>query len=454
MVLNQKRWRYYYWIFTEFAKKNIRLILLSFLLSIVFIVSIISFSPFLVHYTTSTKDIIGIVGNYEADKIPESILSKISNGLMFVNEKGEMIPVLASRWEQSNDGKTYRFFLKKNIYWNDNRAFTAQGIQYKFKDVAVKVANDYEIEFNLQKSLPIFPTYLTAPIIAYPFNGVAGLYKVDRYKLQYGIVKELYLSPNKNNLPFVVYKFYENEAKMVNAYKLGEINQMVVSKKSIADFFVSWKNSKIEKNVDYSRLLTLFFNMSNDFLKQKDHRKAIANAIDRSGFADEGVEAQGPIPPLSWAYNQNLKKIPYDTELSEKVIKKSYDATQSGTLQIDTYYDYLPIAENLKKQLEKVGLQVKVNSLSFSQPEKFDMLLAYWKVPLDPDQYYFWHSTQKQGNIINYRNIKIDKLLEDGRNAASVDERQRIYNDFQRTLLDDMPSYFIFYPYIYTIKRK
>lgn len=44
---------------------------------------------------------------------------------------------------------------------------------------------------------------------------------------------------------------------MINAYKLGQINQMTYQK-SIADVFLQWKNTKVEKVVDYSNLLTLF----------------------------------------------------------------------------------------------------------------------------------------------------------------------------------------------------
>ena len=55
------------------------------------------------------------------------------------------------------------------------------------------------------------------------------------------------------------------------------------------------------------------------------------------------------------------------------------------------------------------------------------MFLAYLKVPIDPDQYYFWHSTQTQSNIGNYNNVKVDKLLEDGRSTVDIEEREKIY---------------------------
>ncbi len=71
----------------------------------------------------------------------------------------------------------------------------------------------------------------------------------------------------------LTYKFYENETQLLTAYKKGEITNMTVTKKSIAQTFDNWKNTKVEKIVDYSRLLTIFFNMDNPYLKEKVIRK-------------------------------------------------------------------------------------------------------------------------------------------------------------------------------------
>jgi peptide/nickel transport system substrate-binding protein len=82
------------------------------------------------------------------------------------------------------------------------------------------------------------------------------------------------------------------------------------------------------------------------------------------------------------------------------------------------------------------------------------MLLTVWSPPPDPDQYYFWHSTQEVGNITHYKNVRIDKLLEDGRKTLNINERKKIYKDFQRIIMDDHPALFIYYPYSYTIEKK
>lgn len=455
MLSNNKQFRYYYWLITAFFKKNAKIILISFTASIILVIGVISVFPYFVRYTTTKREVIGIVGSFTTADLPDEIVSKISNGLVVIDPNGDVKPVLADRWTVADNGKTYRLYLKKSIFWNDSKPFKASEINYEFKDVESNVLSDDIIEFKLKKALPIFPTYLSKSIIRAPLIGVAGLYKVDHIKSKYDAIQEISLSPNKEGLPYFTYKFYSDEAKLVNAYKLSEINQFRINKKSIADMFRSWNNTEVTESVDYGLLLTLFINMKNDKLREaKELREAIAMSIDRSKFQENGVEAIGPIPPISWGYNPNLKPVPLNQDLAKKMVNRTKDASDEAAIELSASYEYTNIAQALREDFSTVGLDVRLKTIGFSDTEDYDLLLAYWKVPLDPDQYYFWHSTQTQGNVTNYKNVKIDKLLEDGRNVSGVQPRRDAYLQFQRIIQDDIPAVFLYYPYTYSVKRK
>ena len=88
--------RYYYWLLVVFLKKYLRIISISFLLSLIMIISLISFSPYIQTLFLTKKDIIGMIGEYDYNNLPEEIINKISNGLLFINEKGEYISAIAS----------------------------------------------------------------------------------------------------------------------------------------------------------------------------------------------------------------------------------------------------------------------------------------------------------------------------------------------------------------------
>lgn len=395
-----------------------------------------------------------MIGEYDYNTLPEEIINKISNGLLFINEKGEYISAIASSWEVTNEGKEYRFHIRDGLIWSNGKQFSAEDINYNFMDIKTKIIDDKTIYFILNKPLPIFPTYLKKPITLFPLIGVAGLYKVDRIKSRYGYIRELSLSPNKKELPIIIYKFYRSESEMINAFKTGEINEIKISKKNIADLFIKWKNSTVSKTVDYARLLTLYFNLDNKLFQEKEIRQAIAMSIDREKFNEFGEMALGPISPLSWAYNPELKTPLFDKTGAKKIINKAIDASTSAQLNFYTYYDYLNNADQIVSSLKDVGLSPNLKLIASEQPSTFDFLLAYWNVPVDPDQYFYWHSTQIQGNFGGYKNVKIDKLLEDGRNTSSVAERKKHYLEFQKNIVDDPPAIFFYFPYVYTIKRK
>ena len=89
-----------------------------------------------------------------------------------------------------------------------------------------------------------------------------------------------------------------------------------------------------------------------------------------------------------------------------------------------------------------------------SVPTDYQALLVAQEIPPDPDQYPMWHSTQKETNITGYANPKIDKLLEDARKETDLENREVIYYDFQRYLVEEAPAIFLFHPVTYTVTRK
>ena len=311
------------------------------------------------------------------------------------------------------------------------------------------------LRFKLKKPLAIFPNFLPKPIIKLPVTGVAGLYKVGRLKLVEGNVSLLQLTPNQDGLPVLIYKFYDTDSKLIQAYKLGEIRQMSTNKSSIADIFKEWQNTKIETVVDYSKVMALFYNFKDPLLKEeKDLRHAIAEAIDRSSFSTFGELSTGPLPPSSWAYSKDVKDFKYNPNVASKIVQKYIQASGAAELKISTYFDNLAVADEMKLNLQDVGFNASVEVLAGDLPINYQLFVAQLSLGNDPDQYYFWHSKQTKGNITSYKNVRIDKLIEDGRDSYAISKRKELYSDFQRILVDDMPAFFLYHPYIYTISRK
>lgn len=444
--------RLYWWLLITFVKKNFKVLILSILSSFLLIIFLVNSLPIINDILFRHREKIGVVGTYTLDNLPEEIVSLISNPLITIDEKGELQPVLANTWEVKENNRIYTYHLKPNLLWNDGSPIKAEEIKLNLGGVKVKYIDDRTIQFELDKSLSVFPIYLTKPLLKNKTIGAAGRYNLQNIKKdKRGKIEIIRLIPNKKELPYRTYRFYNSEEDLITAYKKGEINIIKTTKKNLADQFINWKNTKIESDVNYAQILTIFFNNDNPLLATKEIRKALAYATPK--FDDLGVAAKSPVPPYSWGYDDTIRSYPFNLDQAQALIDRNTDASSSGELNISTFYDYINVAEEIKNNYESLGLKINLQVLSYV-PDDFDILVTMWNPPADPDQYIYWHSTQKPTNITKYRNVKVDKLLEDGRKIMKTSERQPIYSQFQEIIVDEVPAHFVYYPYVYTISRK
>lgn len=59
--------------------------------------------------------------------------TKIFNGLIRFDEKLNIIPDIAERWEVSGGGRSYIFYLKKGVRFSNGREVTADDFKYSFE---------------------------------------------------------------------------------------------------------------------------------------------------------------------------------------------------------------------------------------------------------------------------------------------------------------------------------
>ena len=64
-----------------------------------------------------------------ADGVSDIIVHLVFDGLVDYDEKSQIVPVLAQRWEVANGGKTYRFFLREGVRFHDGEELTADDVK-------------------------------------------------------------------------------------------------------------------------------------------------------------------------------------------------------------------------------------------------------------------------------------------------------------------------------------
>ncbi len=390
---------------------------------------------------------IGIVGKYTEKTLPLSIKNQLSFGLTALTPSGEATPSLAEKWEVDPNGLTFTFHFYPDLIWHDETKFKASDVRYNFKDAVITPVDDVTLKISLKEPYAPLPVLVSNPILKENLVGL-GIYKVIKLTYSDDWISELTLQALKNGQPNIVYKFYPSTDDAILAFKRGEIDEL--EKISNPGDLANWKTVNIKEITLYDKYIGVFFNFRNSLFKEKEIRQALAYAIpDFENYE----KVYSPISSLSWAYSSKVRLYEYDPETAKKILSKSPLASASSQITISTYASLLPVAEKVAEAWKKVGVSVKTK-VENSLPADYDVLVASQPIPADPDQYQYWQSTQDNTNITHYSNLKIDKLLEDGRKTYDKEKRAKIYADFQRYLVDDCPVIFLYYPKVYNVERK
>ncbi|HCC84524.1 MAG TPA: hypothetical protein DEP87_02485 [Candidatus Pacebacteria bacterium] len=470
--------RKFYWYTVAYTKKHGWVFLASLIFAIALFAGLVPvLSQILVR---KPREYIGIVGQYSLSNLPPEIKKTLSVGLTKLEDDGAVKPLLAERWVVEDDNKRYRFVLKKKITWQDGKELEPTDIKYNFSDVET-LTTPNDVIFKLPDVFAPFPSIVSEPIfrlstekqwwfLERPTLIGIGEYRIVDYTLKGNWLNELVVDgPDKR----LIYRFYLTEDDVVLAFKRGEVD--VLANLATLRDIATWKTTTTKKKLQTDRYLAVFFNTAQPNLT-KNVRQALAYALE---LPENEARATGPINPQSWAYLAGGKVYDYDLARATERLLDS-PPSEPLNLELTTTSIFADQAETYRQQWEKLGqqafeacqqkktakdkvaenwicenLQIKITLkiTNFPDTGNYQLLLMGQQSPVDPDQYFLWHSSQST-NFTHYKNTRIDSLLEKGRQTLDQTERQTIYQEFQQFLLEDPPAIFLEHLYTYEVRRK
>ncbi|KUK79374.1 MAG: Peptide/nickel ABC transporter, substrate-binding protein [Microgenomates bacterium 39_7] len=466
-----------YWYLTAYVKKHGLTVVIS-VIGAILVFSLLM--PFFIQKINIKKRVyIGIVGEYNLQNLPKEIKNNLSMGLTKVDIEDQSIkPLLAERWVTENEGHTYRFPLKKDLFWQDGLELTPETINYNLRDVEV-ITTPNDIIFKLPDTFAPFPAIVSEPIfrqvlerhfLFFKRPNIVGVgpYRISSYKQKGNRLQEIILDGPEDRL---VYRFYLTENDALTGFKKGEVD--VLREIRQPEQLTHWddRNITLERVVNYDQYLAIFFN-HNDPIITRNLKQALYYSLEKPKGDERAVS---PISPRSWAYLAGGKDYAKDWDRAVERILSGLP-NQKLDLSLTTTSIYLEKANQIKQQWEKFGeyayekcqaeassdekklcenvkISVNLKISNFPDTNDYQLLLLGQEIPIDPDQYFLWHSDQPT-NFTNYKNTRVDSLLEKGRQTLDQRERQTVYQEFQQFLLEDPPAIFLEYLPSYTVRRK
>src|SRR5258706_9526612 len=283
------------WLIKAYIQRWGKIIVLYFFLGLAaFFLLLLAFSYIAPKLPLAKTEVIGAVGAYTVDTIPDYILANVSTGLTSVGADGVAKPGIASSWGIENNGKKYVFHIKPNLFFSDGTKVTSDAIHIDFTDVTVSRPDANTISFQLKDSYAPFLISVSHPVFKKGFVGV-GEYTINDIKLNGNFIEKLTLVSTKDAAKVKTYDFYPSFDALRIAFALGEVTkaQDLPDTAFKNTSFEHFPNVKITRNIDSSQLVTLFYNTQDKNLSDKKLRDALAYALPNN--FQFGKRAYSPI---------------------------------------------------------------------------------------------------------------------------------------------------------------
>ncbi len=279
-------------------------------------------------------------------------------------------------------------------------------------------------------------------------------------------------NPNyyQKGLPYLdkfTHRTIPDAQSLVNSLLSGDIDASNYPSPAGAD--------KLKANKDLNVVVPPFnspdgwtFNLKNPWLAKKEVRQAVAYCMDMNQFAKDslyglGKPGNGPIAPGNALYDSALKPYTYDLDKAKALIK------QAGTPPSDVSFivnkgnvlreDFLTYTQ---AQLQKAGWNIKAEAIEYAVAtdkltrKDYDVFGAGVDgATVDAGSLYDTYATTGSQNFSNYSNPQLDTLLQQAKQALTVDAQKPLYKQIQAIIQDDAPTYYAWYrPFLHAVKKK
>lgn len=404
------------------------------------------------------------------------IRAQIYNTLISKNTNGEFIGELAKTWEYITPTHI-RFILQDEVYFHNGEKLTPKDVKYTLERQKYSIPNkdlfsaiekieigSNNVDLYLNKPFAPLLDHLSLPN-AYIVNQYAiqeknhdmkespigtGAYRFAEWKRGYSIslvahTNYFLSSPQIEKLKFIV---IPEENSRTISLENGEID--IARDISFSEIERLNKDNTLEIIEFQTPIVTyLSINTKNGIMANKKVRQAISLALDREGminsiFFGKARVADTLIPFNAFGYtNIGIKT---DLDQARKIIKEQN--VENSTLLLYTLGGkHLQLAEIIQYNLHMIGLKIKIQTLELGtflrliEKGKQDLYLLNWTTLTEDGDFALTQllSEESLWNNTGYINQDIIEKLTLARYEMNVKKRQKLYEDIQVILNEDLP---------------
>ena len=428
--------------------------------------------------------------------------TKIFEGLLTYDFELNPLPRLAESWEVSDDGLTYTFNLRDDVYWHDGEKFTSEDVVYTltefipevharsrptFERVEVEAPDDYTVVLTLEEpygplirsfdaiGAPMMPEHIYAgtDIRNNPANRDpvgTGPFEFEEWRPgQYIhlVANENYWKEGRPYLDEIYYRFVPDSSSRALALETGQVQLATQNDIELVDLARLEAMPHLEittKGWEWGAPISwLEMNIRREPFDDVRFRKAVMHAIDHEFIRDNiffgyATVPTGPIHSSSPFYTDDVTRYPYDPEkaralLDEMGLEPGEDGTRVEIGLLGLPYGELwdRLSQYIKQALGEVGVEVTIEASDVAgwgsriSNWDVDMSTTYLTTLSDPAlgvaRSYVTDNQQKGvlfTNTAGYSNPEVDRLFAEATTEPDPEKRLEMYHEVQKIIADEV----------------
>ena len=438
-----------------------------------------------------------------SDEVSQKIQQLVYSTLFALNERLEVVGLLAERWE-SPTPTTYLVTLRKGVRFHDGHELTSDDVIYTFTSFLdpnfisprkgayrmldhVRAVDRYTVEFTLKEPFGSFPINLVIPIV--PKGAGPGLRSAPvgtgPYRfVSYAVDDRVVLTPFEDYMDGaprnggVVIKIVPDDTMRGLELRKGTVDLVV---NDLAPDIVHQLRTEATLQVveapgtDYAYVGV---NLRDSVLKDVRVRQALAHAVDRDAivkYLRRGLArpAVGILPPMSWAFTPDVADYPFDPAKAGALLDEAgyHDPDGSGptprlrlTLKVSsTEFNRLQ-SSVLQQDFARIGVAMDVRTYEFATlyadvlKGNFQLFTLQWVGVSDPDMLRrVFHSKQMPPSGFNrgfFSDPAVDALIDEATVSNDDTRRRALYADVQRLISREVPYLSLWYKTNVAVARR
>lgn len=379
--------------------------------------------------------------------------------------------------------------------WNlvEVTAFDERTLQFVFPDPFVPFT-DY-LDFG------VLPEHILGgknvqELIDAPFNldpVGSGPYQFEELLIEDGHVVGVVLTAyddyylDRAFIDQIAFRYFNSTADALDAYREDQIMGIAqVQAESLRDILSEPDLSVYTARLPQMTMVLLNLNNAEvPYFQDINIRKALLFSINRPWMITEvldgqAVVADGPIFPGSWAYYGDVTTIEFSPDTAVSMLREAgfviptdggdARAKEGVHLQFELVHPDTPehaiLASMIQDYWAEVGVEVSLVAVDYQSLITDYLETGNYQAALvdlnlsgspDPDPYPFWHQAQATGgqNYSGWDDRRASEYLEQARVTPNINERMRLYRNFQVHFSRELPALPLFYPvYNYAVSSQ